>query len=151
VIELHDDANPEAIVAMLRHLYGSDYEDQDLGEDETHLAALHLWVFMLGDKYDISSLRDNAVVRFDAFISWEERSDYYFPTTIHAIQKLLGPEAPQLADQALVLSTTEFVLENYMSLIQDETFRSLLAKGAMLKNDLAIQFLDRVSNRLQNS
>jgi hypothetical protein len=138
-------------MAMLKHLYGSDYRDQDPYDDGAHPPGLHLSVFMLGDKYDISSLRDDAAQCFTDFIQEEELSDYYFPETIYAIQKLLGPEAPQLADQALVLSTTEFVLDYYGTLIRNETFQTLIAKGVMLNTDLAIRFLQKVGRNLSNS
>jgi hypothetical protein len=62
-------------MAMLKHLYGLDYEDQDLGDDDAHTPGLHLCVFMLGDKYDISSLRDHAAQYFEQFLQEEEWAD----------------------------------------------------------------------------
>jgi hypothetical protein len=135
-------------MAVIRHLYGLNYKDQDLDVEANYLAEFHLSVFMLGDKYDISSLRIEAAKCFDDFLEGEESDGYYYHQTIYAIQKLLGPEAPQLADQALVLSTTEFVLKYFASLFRDARFRGLLAKGVMLKNDLAIEFLDKVGQKI---
>jgi hypothetical protein len=149
MIELHNDDNPEAVMAMLRHIYGSNYKNQDFHKDADlpHTAELHLGVFILGDKYDISSLSSEAAVCFNTFLVQEFLGDWYYKETIYAIRKLVGPGAPHFADQALVLSTTKPVLDSYDSLIHDEKSRSLLAKGEMLKNDRAIEFLSKISQK----
>jgi hypothetical protein len=134
-------------MAMLRHLYGSNYSKQEEFSDDA-MAEFHLSVFILGDKYDINSLRDEAYDCFVGFLVEERQSEEFFDQTIYAIQKLLGPDAPQLADQSLTEYTSLFVLENLYLLLSDKTFRNLLAEGTMLEKDLAIQFLETVHSKL---
>lgn len=141
---------------MLKHLYGMTYGSQEVNnwcdEAEIDLTALfHLSVFMLGDKYDIDSLRTAAAQCFNQVLE-EERSDKYFSDdTIYAIQKLLGPHAPELADGTLTEDTDEFVVKNYYLMMQDSTFRSCLGRGVMFDRDLAEQFLEMVSKSMQDS
>jgi hypothetical protein len=150
IIELHDDASPTATMAMLRHLYGSNYANQSIG-DEHHLTAeLHSSVFMLGDKYDISSLRVDAAERFRDFLKLEVRSSCFYDRTIHVIQKVLGPSALQLADQALTQSTADFVLQHRFRMMRNAEFRSLLAEGLMLEKVLAVKFLEGFKNLCWN-
>jgi hypothetical protein len=134
-------------MAMLRHLYGSSYDTQEELRDDA-MADFHLSVFILGDKYDIGSIRDQAFDCFVDFLAEEREAEEFFDQTIYAIQKLLGPDAPQLADQRLTEYTSGFVLENLYLLLSDKTFRNLLAEGIMLKKDLAIQFLETVHSKL---
>jgi hypothetical protein len=148
IIELHDDDGPTAIMAMLRHVYGTDYEDQGRDEDNCYTIGFHLSVFMLGDKYDISSLRTAVESRFLGYLYEETDLSDLSDETIYTIQKLLGPNAPQLADKALIRNTSQFVLDNYEDLFYNTTFRGLLAEGAMLQKDLALKFLDRVKEAL---
>jgi hypothetical protein len=134
-------------MAMLRHLYGAHYSKQKEFSDDG-MAEFHLSVFILGDKYDISSLRDEASDCFICFLEEERQSESFFDRTIYVIQKLLGPDAPQLADQSLTEYTSLFVLEHFCLLLSDRTFRDLLAEGIMLKKDLAIEFLKTVYTKL---
>ncbi|CAD0115411.1 unnamed protein product, partial [Aureobasidium uvarum] len=147
IIELHDDINPEVIMAMLKHLYGSNYYQQKILIGINGSAAFHLEVFMLGDKYDISSLREEASERFTDVLEHETDLVNFHDATIHAIQRLLGPDASQLADQSLVKTTKALVLGNYDCLFWNKTFRRLLARGTMLEEDLAYDFLDKVLRR----
>ena len=143
-------------MVMLKHLYGMTYGSQELdnwcAEADIDLTALfHLSVFMLGDKYDIDSLRTAAAQCFNKVLE-EERSDKYFTDdTVYAIQKLLGPHAPELADGTLAESTDEFVARNYYLMMQDSTFRSYLSRGEMFDKDLAEQFLELVSTSMRDS
>lgn len=150
VIELHGDDNSEAIMAMLKHLYGLNYETQDIGDasDDIDIAGLHVSVFMLGDKYDISSLRDEALERFRKYLEEERESDCLYNNTIFAIQKLLGPNAPQPADQSLIESATDFLLGNLFLFFTESLFRDLLAGGVMLKKDLAVTFLEDLNDNI---
>lgn len=135
-------------MAMLRHLYGSSYREQDIWVSDEDVAGYHLSVFMLGDKYDIKSLRDQAAERFIDTLEEDKRVDCLYDETIDAIQKVLGPDAPQLADQSLVKSTTEFVFNNLFLFFHDKHFRKLLGEGVMLKEELAIEFLNDLSDNI---
>ncbi|KAH0349641.1 hypothetical protein KCU83_g5408, partial [Aureobasidium melanogenum] len=88
VIELHDDASSDAIMAMLRHLYGLRYLEQELELDERRIPGFHLTVFMLGDKYDIKTLRSDAAELFGDSLQMEEENSEnsgFWDETIYAI------------------------------------------------------------------
>jgi hypothetical protein len=140
---------------MLRHLYGSRYKDDELDDlfkeskpMASHIAGSHLSVFMLGDKYDIDSLRYDAAKRFEDLLDLEAKSGSFFDGTIQAIQRLLGPDTPLLADRTLLISTTQFIDDNMFMLFADKLFRDLLAEGVMLNKDLAIGFLQDIQNNI---
>ncbi|KAH0277523.1 hypothetical protein KCU91_g3115, partial [Aureobasidium melanogenum] len=149
VIELHDeDASPNAIMAMLKHLYGSGYLKQDMQVDPRHVPGFHLEVFTLGDKYDIKTLRSDAAERFERFLQNEEKSSEFWDETIYVIQKVVGPSALQLADQSLAEDTRDFVVNNFGLLFNDNTFRRLMAAGTMLDQNLAYDLLTQICERL---
>ncbi|KEQ74591.1 hypothetical protein M436DRAFT_72001 [Aureobasidium namibiae CBS 147.97] len=148
VIELHDDVGSGAVMTMLKHIYGSNYKEQYLDEDDDATVEMHHAVFILGDKYDISSLREEAAARFEKFLAKESRDGEYYDATILTIQKLLGPHAPQLADKSLTERATCFVYGDYKHLLCNYLFRALMAEGSMLHKDLAMEVLEMVSNQL---
>jgi hypothetical protein len=147
IIELHDDDNSEAIIPMLKHIYGLSYENQELTIEDNSAAILHLAVFMLGDKYDISSLRAAAAKLFNQILV-EESQTVLGDGIIYAISKLLGPQAPQLADEDLMTSTIEFVFARAATFMKDETFCRLLANGVMFDQEDAFQFLCTVGESI---
>ena len=156
VIELHDDASSEAIMIMLRHLYGADYgptEQMDLQADEAEYFTpkFHLSVFMLGDKYDISSLRAAAATIFDHYLSTQVEEGGFDEERIYLIQTLLGPNALQLADGSLALLAREVVLYHVPALIFNELARSLLAEGTLLNKDLTKTMLLELAEYLEKN
>ncbi|KAI4731272.1 hypothetical protein E4T49_00901 [Aureobasidium sp. EXF-10728] len=149
IVELYDNVSSDAIMAMLKHLYGMDYKDQSIHHDFRGISQVHLEVFVLGDKYDVDSLRKQAADRFMKFLTGEAEDGSFYDETIHVIQRLLGPDAPELADRSLYLRAKHFILNRYpMRLFEDETFRDLLGKGKMLNEKLAVAFLHKIHERL---
>jgi hypothetical protein len=94
IIELHDDDNSEAIIPMLKHIYGLSYENQELTIEDNSAAILHLAVFMLGDKYDISSLRAAAAKLFNQILVEESQRclvmESSMPSRSYSVPKLLN-------------------------------------------------------------
>ena len=148
IIELHDDVGNDAVMTMLKHLYGLNYKEQYFDEEDDVTVEMHHALFILGDKYDISSLREEAAASFDEFLARESRDRDYYSSTIFTIQKLLGPHAPQLVDKSLEDTARSFVLDDYTFLFRDELFRSLIAEGTMFQKDLAMEFLGIIYNDL---
>ncbi|KAI4722530.1 hypothetical protein E4T48_01187 [Aureobasidium sp. EXF-10727] len=149
VVELHDDVSSDAIMAMLEHLYGMDYKDQSVHGDVGGISQVHLEVFVLGDKYDVVSLKKQAADQFMKFLTGEADHGRFYDRTIHEIQMLLGPDAPELADKSLYLRAKHFVLNRYpVRLLENSTFRDLLGKGKMLNEKLAIAFLHQICEKL---
>jgi len=64
-VELHED-DPEAVLAMLRHIYGLTYDEQTPGG--CCLLSQHASVFVVAEKYQISGLRQMPAERSRA--SW---------------------------------------------------------------------------------
>lgn len=135
-------------MAMLRHLYGENYQKQEISVDDSDTAEFHSGVFILGDKYDIRSLREQAKKRFIKFLEAELKDGEFYHGTIYAFQTLVGPSDLQLADQSLIQYVENLVLDNALELFRDDTFRELLAIGEMLKTELAIDFLARIQDNL---
>ena len=131
-------------MAMLRHVYGSRYEKQELQVEDWQLPGFHLTIFMLGDKYDIGSLREEAAKRFKEFLEEEISDATFYVDTLYAVHRLLGPEAQQLADDSLNMSTRTLVLEYFETFFSDNTFRELLGSGSMSDEGLAHEFLNKI-------
>ncbi|THY79685.1 hypothetical protein D6C93_10113, partial [Aureobasidium pullulans] len=144
VVELHDDTRTDAITAMLKHLYGMSYETQIEPCDEEDFAELHHHAYLLGDKYDIESLRIQAAKKMRTFLSDEFHMGLYH-STISTIQRILGPEAVQFADRALELQTKKQVLAHTSTLFLHAFFLNLLAKGKMFAPETAMAFLNKIN------
>ncbi|THY07979.1 hypothetical protein D6D01_09704 [Aureobasidium pullulans] len=144
VIELYDDVVPSAMIAMLKHLYGVSYETQLEPCEEDYIAELHHHVYLLGDKYDIESLRIQAAKEMRTFLSKEFDLGLYH-NTISTIRNILGPEAVQFADRALELQTKKQVLAHTSTLFLNAFFRNLLAKGRMFAPETAMAFLNKIN------
>ncbi|CAD0101179.1 unnamed protein product [Aureobasidium mustum] len=136
--------SPDAIMAMLRHLYGSKYENQKIYIEPNSTAEFHLAIFMLGDKYDIESLREEAADLFMTFLQDEVQDFELYNGNLHAIQKLVGPDAPQLADRSLAETAQACILVHFESLFANDLFRELMASGTMLNESLALGVLDKI-------
>lgn len=147
VIELQEDASITAVTTMFKHLYGQNYEKQEMPTHITDLVGFHLEVYMLGDKYDISALRIEAAERFFHTVDDQMNQSLAFgPTdaTVYAIRRLLGPHAVQLAVQTLTMSIKGLVLSRSTDFFRNTTFRKLLGTGTMLDIELGVEFLDKI-------
>ncbi|TIA10734.1 hypothetical protein D6C81_08190 [Aureobasidium pullulans] len=148
VVELHDDVISGAMMAMLKHLYGMTYHEQEYPGSGRDLPEFHLDVFILGDKYDVPSLRLAARKTLLEFMSKEFKGPILWDPSIFVIQKLLGPDAAQLVDRSLELHIEERVLSHARLLLLDDTFRSELVRGKMLKPSIADVFMKRIVQAL---
>jgi len=138
-------------MAMLKHLYGITYGSRGpsnsiIKPDTDNTAEIHLSVFVLGNKYDISSLRNTAGQLFSDFLEEESKKGWFCDETILAISKLIGPHAPQLANQDLIQRTLDFVWDHCITFMKDKTFCRLLADGDMLHHNQVFEFLDTVGD-----
>lgn len=126
---------------MFKHLYGMTYGRQEYPRPEEDLPEFHLDVFILGDKYDVPCLRLAARKALLALMSKEFEEYTFWDSSIFVIQKLLGPDAAQLADRSLELQIERRVLSHARLLLLDDTFRSELVRGKMLKPSIADVFM----------
>lgn len=147
VIELHEDASITAVMTMFKHLYGLNYEKQDTPSHITNFVGFHLEAFILGDKYDIGSLRIEASEKFIRAVQEETQPRYILgiqDQTVYAIRRLLGPHAVHFADQSLTTRIKDFVLTNSTKFFRNQTFRKLLGSGAMLDIELGVEFMNKI-------
>lgn len=131
-------------MAMFKHLYGMSYDKQEYPRCGEELLEFHLDVLILGDKYDVPCLRLAAASALQEFMSDDFEDGDFWPSSIFVIQKLLGPDAAQLADRSLELHIKEEVLSHARLLLLNGTFRSKLVRGKMLKPSIADAFMARV-------
>jgi hypothetical protein len=111
---------------MIRHIYDLPYT-QEVTETFTLKDDLvfRLNVFIIGDKYDIASLRRKVVPDF----LWLLKMTWQTSEFVECMQKLCGPEAIRLADTSLQAVVADFTADN-MSKI---TYHDSLVK--MIKQD----------------
>ncbi|THZ66473.1 hypothetical protein D6C85_08102 [Aureobasidium pullulans] len=142
IIELHDDTDPEAMMYMLKYLYDMAYpRDLELGIS----TMIHLEIYILGDKYDIKSLRDEAAAHIMYLLQEQYYAGEFSNASIFTIQKLLGPDPVCLADQSLKIQTKNQVFGYTSVLLSDEMFRTLLAKGEMFDTQHALDYLEALN------
>ncbi|KAI4723122.1 hypothetical protein E4T48_00672 [Aureobasidium sp. EXF-10727] len=142
-IDLGDDEDPEAIRAMIRHIYDLPYDqmlEENTGDDTAAYSTnedlmFHIGVFTAADKYDVRSLRPLVVKKFENLMetNWESE------TFAISIVKLTGPSADHLADHTLTAAAASFCAKNLTKLIKVDKFVNLIQKeepftGRLLTN-----------------
>ncbi|KAG9652276.1 hypothetical protein KCU95_g5253, partial [Aureobasidium melanogenum] len=146
VIELGDDEDPEAIKAMIRHIYDLPYDQMLEGSTVDGVTnyntnqdlLFHIDVFTAADKYDVASLRPLVVKKFkDLMEIW--RSSPKFATSI---QKLMGPSAGHLADDTLQAAAVEFCAKNLRTLIHVGDFVNIIQEEEPFAGRLLASFLN---------
>ncbi|KAH0362070.1 hypothetical protein KCU65_g8263, partial [Aureobasidium melanogenum] len=134
-----------AFLGRFVHLYGLSYKTQLVPTHIMDNIGFHLEVFMLGDKYDISSLRIEAADRFIHAVHEQLRPSSLLgiqDPTIYAIRRLLGPHAVHFADQSLTTKIKALVLTNSTKFLRNQIFRKLLGGGSMLDIELGVELHD---------
>lgn len=127
---------------MLKYLYDMAYpRDLELGIS----TMIHLEIYILGDKYDIKSLRDEAAAHIMYLLQEQYYAGEFSNASIFTIQKLLGPDPVCLADQSLKIKTKDQVFGYASVLLSDEMFRTLLAKGEMFDTQHALDYLEALN------
>lgn len=129
-VNLGDDEDPEAIRAMIRHMYDLPYdqmlEDNNAGDTAAYSTnedlLFQIGVFTAADKYDVATLRPLVVKKFEALMetNWESES---FATSI---QKLTGPSAGHLADNTLQAVAAAFCAKNLTKLVKKDKFVEMI-------------------------
>ncbi|KAI4743222.1 hypothetical protein E4T50_06419 [Aureobasidium sp. EXF-12298] len=127
-----EDDDPEAILAMIRHVYGFPYDY--LYESGPPFAVVitdlmfHINVFTAADKYDVPSLRLLVVEKFVQLMDLKWSADQKEFCT--AIQRLCGPKATAFAaDRSLQACAASFCSKHITDLVKFEDFVSVLEQG----------------------
>lgn len=145
-VNLGDDEDPEAIRAMIRHMYDLPYdqmlEDNTAGDSAAYSTnedlLFHIGVFTAADKYDVTSLRPLVVKKFESLMetNWESES------FANSIQRLTGPSAGHLADNTLQAAAATFCAKNLTDLVKKDTFVRMIHKDEPFTGRLLTGFLD---------
>jgi hypothetical protein len=155
-VELGDDEDPEAVRAMIRHIYDLPY-DQMLEDNivDDHLPfytsvctdsdstnedlLFHIGVFTAADKYDVASLRPLVVRKFEGLMetNWEGEG---FAT---GIQRLIGSSAGHLADNTLQTAVATFCAKHLPHLIKNEHFVKVIHEEEPFTGRLLTSFVNQ--------
>lgn len=135
-ITLRDD-DPRMVTKMLRYIYTHDYEDDHSYESPF---ITHAYVYAMGDKYEIETLKELAKARFEAYLFQNSKSlatniadflvaiQMIYTTTLSPDRGLRDPVIAIIREQKYALRE----IEEFMDL-----FRSDLAGG-----EFAVDVLD---------
>ncbi|CAD0112094.1 unnamed protein product [Aureobasidium uvarum] len=113
---------------MLRYLNGSSYKDLKLNVSIAQILDFDIGMFLLAHQYDIKCLRSRAINHFHK----DAENLICFDTVARGIRRLLGPNAPRLADSSLQDIAFQFCMEHVEDLLQNQTFHDLLRDGSLL-------------------
>lgn len=150
-IDLGDEDDPNLIRAMLRHLYDLPYEyqyDEDVPAPTSQMLSedplnFYLEMFTLADKYDIPSLRDGAVEKFDCILR-DAMGDKRFASTIQRLFSCM------YADRRLQDVTLQFMAENFSAILQEsQGFREMLETGTLLDTEIAAKLALKMGAKMQ--
>ncbi|THV73809.1 hypothetical protein D6C92_02930 [Aureobasidium pullulans] len=148
-IDLGDDDDPEAVRAMIRHIYDLPYDQMLEGNTSDDTAAystnedllFYIAVFTAADKYDVSTLRPLVVKKFEDLMETTWEGDQFAT----AIQKLTGPSAGHLADNTLQTAAATFCAKNLTKLIKKETFVKMIQDEEPFSGRLLTGFVTGIS------
>ncbi|KAI4849145.1 hypothetical protein E4T44_03526, partial [Aureobasidium sp. EXF-8845] len=147
-VDLGEDEEPEAIRAMIRHIYDLPYdqmlEGQEHSVDDTAAYStnedllFHIGVFTAANKYDVPSLRPLVVKKFESLMetNWEGEN---FATSIH---KLTGPSAGHLADNSLQTAAAAFCARHLTQLVKKDAFVKMIQQEEPFAGRLLTGFLE---------
>ncbi|KEQ72259.1 hypothetical protein M436DRAFT_28342, partial [Aureobasidium namibiae CBS 147.97] len=127
VIDLGDEDNAKRICAMLCFIHGTPYTRLHQRNAVGHNLDFHIDLYLLGEQFDIRTLRYAAATTF-----FKEAVFFidtpWFPM---AVQRVIGPDAPVMADQYLVEVTVKICIEHIEKLITNERFVEMAHAGEL--------------------
>ncbi|THZ89099.1 hypothetical protein D6C84_00391 [Aureobasidium pullulans] len=118
IFDFGDEESPFIVSMMLKHMYGATYDRQILAlKCGRHVAvAVHIYAYIIADKYDCPSMR---IAIIAACIAW--------------ISRVCGPESPQLADSTLRQVFMDWVGEHYVEFYKgSKFFKDMIVAGTLL-------------------
>ncbi|KAI4723123.1 hypothetical protein E4T48_00673 [Aureobasidium sp. EXF-10727] len=149
-VDLGDDDDPEAVHAMLRHIYDLPYIAQGITEltsDSGENLGFCLNFFIIADKYDVISLRQKVVPDFLVLLQGAWQTE----TFVESVKKLCGPDAIHLADPSLQTAVVDFLIgdvskiTHHSSLVkmieQDKSFTGRVLAGLLKPASGSIRYL----------
>jgi hypothetical protein len=151
VIDLGNEDDPDALVAMLKFCYEGIYSRYSY---DISSADHHLVMYLLDDLYDISGLRKEASRRFIAALCPVDSghdSLWITDETIRSIQQILGPDADSFADNSIQQDVYKHVIRFIKLFYKSTYFRGLLADGSMFDESFVSKFNDKIGEIVSDS
>ncbi|KEQ74592.1 hypothetical protein M436DRAFT_44458, partial [Aureobasidium namibiae CBS 147.97] len=151
-IDLGNDDEPAALVAMLKFCYDGVYCIRPCSPD-TDIADQHLAMYRLADLYDMPDLRGYACSELLDSLSpfgesWQEIE--VTNRIVLVVQKILGPEVDSFADKNIQKIVYMHVIRHVKLFYKNTLFRSLLTDGFMFNELYAQKFTDVIGGMLSH-
>jgi hypothetical protein len=150
VIDLGNDDDPAALVAMLKFCYEGAYSCYSPHKSP---ADHHLAMYRLADLYDMSDLRKEASRRLIASLGPVESAYdtlWIQDDSIGMIQQILGPEADSFADNSIQKDVYKHITVNIKTVYKNALFRNLLADESMFNETFSQKFTDKIGEIITN-
>jgi hypothetical protein len=140
VIDLGDEDCTTHIHAMLCFIHGSTYTKIHQRSAVGRNLDFHIDLYMMGEQFDVPDLRWFAADTFRREAVFLAHTPW-FPL---AVQRVIGPDAPVLADQQLVEVIIKICTEQSSILVENERFVRMARTGELADEEMMVRlFLAR--------
>ena len=146
MIDLGDEDSAKRICAMLCFMHGTPYTRLHQRNAVGHNLDYHIDLFLLGDQYDIRALRYAAATAFFKEAAFFADAPW-FPL---AVQRVIGPEAPVMADQFLVEMTIKVCIEKIATLVDNEHFVAMARAGELADEETMVKLYLALGQRVRD-
>jgi hypothetical protein len=132
VIDLGDEDNAKHIYAMLSFIHGTTYTKIHQRSAVGRNLDFHIDLYLIGEQFDIRTLRYSAATTFFKEALFFTHTPW-FP---FALQRVLGPDAPVMADQFLVEICIKICTEQMEILHKNEHFVEMIQAGELADDEM---------------
>ncbi|KAI4760811.1 hypothetical protein E4T52_03903 [Aureobasidium sp. EXF-3400] len=132
VIDLGDEDNAKHIYAMLSFIHGTTYTKIHQRSAVGRNLDFHIDLYLIGEQFDIRTLRYSAATTFFKEALFFTHTPW-FP---FALQRVLGPDAPAMADQFLVEICIKICTEQMDILHKNERFVEMIEAGELADDEM---------------
>lgn len=135
MIDLGDEDNAKRLCAMLCYIHGTPYIRLHQRNAVGHNLDFHIDMYLLGEQFDIRNLRYAAATTFlkEAVFLIDTP---WFPM---AVSRILGPDAPVLADEYLIEVTIKICVEHIDKLVKNERFVEMARAGELADEETMVE------------
>jgi hypothetical protein len=149
VIDLGDEDDPNALMAMLRFCYDNRPYSVTLGQDtgSAGLHRQHITMYRLADFYDVPDLREAACGRLIDTFGPYCSGDHAMMSSevVQTIREVLGPDVPPFADKKIQRCAYSYILKNIKLFFENPSFRRHLADGSMFNKSFSREFTNKMA------
>lgn len=133
----HDD-NPNAVVAMLRHIYGLPYYRIEVGgfSSTVDQAMFHVDTYIVADKYDVPAMRSRVVHKLRGLIARYGTKLRDFGLALQSIWSL---EFPPTSSANIKAMFVDAVIKDTAAVVVDQPLRSIIGSNDLFLQDLLLR------------